>query len=61
VRDAPSRSVPVLLAVALGVSVVGFAVALWVMRTILRPVYTMLTLFGAVTGQRSAGAASPRR
>lgn len=60
VRDASSRSVTVLLAVALGVSVVGFAVALWVMRTILRPVYTMLTLFGAVTRPGSAGAPPPR-
>jgi methyl-accepting chemotaxis protein len=46
VASASSRSVTILLACLLVALLVGTGVALWLMRTILRPIYTLLALFG---------------
>lgn len=46
VDSASSRSVTILLACLLAALVLGIGFALWIMRTILRPVHTLLTLFG---------------
>ncbi len=47
VASASSRSVTILLACLLVALLMGIGVALWVMRTILRPVHTLLMLFGS--------------
>jgi methyl-accepting chemotaxis protein len=46
VSETASRSVTILLASLLVTVAIGLALAVWLTRTILRPVYTLLSLFG---------------
>jgi methyl-accepting chemotaxis protein len=55
VASASSRSVTILLVCLLVALVTGTGFALWVVRTILRPVYTLLTLFGDPARQPPSG------
>jgi hypothetical protein len=45
IAAASGRSVTILLACLLAALVIGLGVAVWVVRTILRPVYALLTIF----------------
>ncbi|HEX7255585.1 MAG TPA: CHASE3 domain-containing protein [Gaiellaceae bacterium] len=55
VASASSRSVTILLACLLAALVIGIGVALWVMRTILGPVYALLRLFGDLPQSSTPG------
>jgi methyl-accepting chemotaxis protein len=61
VSDAASRSVIILLACLPIALVIGCAIALWIVRTILRPVHGLLMLFGEVADIPAAAAQGTSR